>query len=354
MTKGQPVFTGKTKIITMEMCVGVFFFTALLILIYYTALVRGDDIFSGGKRYNARISFSDISSLAENDKVYLRGMPVGKVKLFTLDDRNESVIVTVTFDRPVIFHKGYSIAVRNSSLLGGKHIYIDAGNPASPKIPEGTVLTGTGSADILHQMSELIASLQDDEKKFREKFIDSDALQGIDDAGKALRDMADSLKSGKGTLGKLLNDDKLYNDTVGALAKMDKAADNISAVFADIKDGRGTLGKLAKDDSVYNDLKAAVADIRAVTGKLTDNTGSLGKIMNDEGKLYESVLSTVESAKVISVQLSEGKGTFGRLLFDEDLYRDTKETVSQLKGAVEDFREQAPIATFGSMIFSAL
>ena len=32
----------KIKLLTLEMCVGLFFFIALVILIYYTALVRGD------------------------------------------------------------------------------------------------------------------------------------------------------------------------------------------------------------------------------------------------------------------------------------------------------------------------
>ncbi len=354
MEQKQSEKTGKIKLLSLEMAVGFFFFVALFILIYYTALVRGDNLFSANKSYELKIEFSDISSLAVNDKVFLRGMPIGKVEAFNLGNGNEKVIVSLKLGRQITFYDGYMIAVRNSSLLGGKHIYIDPGKATGKKIASGTILEGQDSADILDQMSNLIASLQEDEKLFREKVLEGDVLDGFNEAAGALKEMAESLKSGKGALGKLLQDETLYDDTVKALAKIDKAADNISVVFADIKKGKGTIGKMMKDETVYNDLKSAIEDIKTVTKNISNNKSSLGKIMNDDGALYDNLLSTVESTKIISQQLSEGKGSFGKLIFDDELYRDTKETVNQLRGAVEDFREQAPIATFGSMAFGAL
>lgn len=345
--------TGKIKLFTLEMCVGLFFFIALIILLYYTAIVRGENLFSTTSHY-VKIQFSDISSLAVNDKVFLRGMPVGKVKSFSLGEDNEKVIVSLQLDREITFYDNYMIEVRNTSLLGGKSIYIDPGKSPAGKISEVSVLKGKDSADILNQMSSLIASLKEDEKIFREKVLEGDALNGMNEAAAALKEMAESLRSGKGTLGKLMKDEALYNDTVNALAKIDRASENIADVFGEIKEGKGTVGKMMKDESVYNDLKTAIADLKKVTDKIADSKGSLGKIMNDDGALYDNLLSTVESTKVISQQLAEGKGSFGKLIFDDSLYRDTKETISQIKGAVEDFREQAPIATFGSMAFGAL
>ncbi len=354
MKEQKSEISGKVKLLTLEMCVGLFFFTALLILIYYTALVRGDNLFSSKIEHKVKIRFSDISSLAVNDKVFLRGMPIGKVKTFNIEDNNEKVIVTLALDRIISFHDGYLVAVRSSSLLGGKYIYINPGNIAGEAVAPGTILTGKDSIDILNQMSSLIASLREDEKIFREKVLEGDVLDGINEAAGVLKEMAESIKSGKGVLGKLMKDETLYDDTLKALAKIDKAADNISAVFADIKDGKGAIGKMMQDEAVYKDLKSAISDIKKVTADIAGNKGSLGKIMNDDGKLYDNLLSTVESTKIISQQLAEGKGSFGKLIFEDELYRETKETILQLKGAVEDFREQAPIATFGSMAFGAL
>lgn len=133
-----------------------------------------------------------------------------------------------------------------------------------------------------------------------------------------------------------------------------KASKNINILMDDIHSGKGTLGKIVANDEMYTVLLDSIKDFKEVSGKLASSDGTIGKLLNDNGKLYDSLNSSLGAAQDIAVQLKEGKGTLGLLLKDPSLYADVKETVRQIRAAVEDYREQAPIATFGSMVLGAL
>jgi phospholipid/cholesterol/gamma-HCH transport system substrate-binding protein len=57
-------------------------------------------------------------------------------------------------------------------------------------------------------------------------------------------------------LGKLLSsDDQLYKDIAAT-------ADSLKTITAKIQKGEGMLGKLVNDESLYNDVKSAVNEVR--------------------------------------------------------------------------------------------
>jgi len=50
--------------------------------------------------------------------------------------------------------------------------------------------------------------------------------------------------------------------------KLNNLADSANTVMTGVKDGKGTIGKLLTDDTIYNDLEAFVKDIKAHPWKL--------------------------------------------------------------------------------------
>ena len=63
-----------------------------------------------------------------------------------------------------------------------------------------------------------------------------------------LAKLSTDLSQGKGTIGKMLNDDTLYNHLNDTTARMDH-------MTTEIDNGEGSLGKLLKDQTFYNNLK---------------------------------------------------------------------------------------------------
>lgn len=359
---GSSAETGKMKNkVSFEFMIGVFLLAGLLILLYFTAVVNGKDFLFGKVSHTLKIKFPTVDTLTKNDKVFYRGMQIGNVAGFMLDEQNTNVIVTVKVDRQLVFHEDYQAQIRNASFFGGKYINVDTGTTSKPIVKEGTRLEGIPPVDIVTQASELISSLKQDEETFSKEILKGETIQNIKTVIQSAKEISESIKEGKGTMGKLINDPSLYDDAKQLVDKISSTSTEIrnltgevKSIVDDVRDGKGTFGKLIKDDSIHDDLKSSLEDLKSITSSISKGDGSLGKIMNDNGKLYENLNQALDTMNKVSLKLSEGQGTIGKLLNDDALYNDTKEAVLQLRGAIEDFREQAPIATFGSLLLGAL
>ena len=132
-----------------------------------------------------------------------------------------------------------------------------------------------------------------------------------------------------------------------------EAAETLNILFAGLKDGEGSLGKFVKSDEAYNAMIEALNSITRFSGKMTDSEGSFAQILNDDGKLYTLLENTLGNLESLSNELKDGKGTLGRVLNDDSLYLELRDTIRQLRAAIEDFRELAPAATFGSIALGA-
>ena len=130
--------------------------------------------------------------------------------------------------------------------------------------------------------------------------------------------MIGGFKAGKGTIGKLFTDEKVYNELEKALVDARRMVNNIDKVAQGINSGEGTLGVLMQDKTMAKDLKATLANIRVVTSRL-----------------------------------KKGEGTVGKLLADDTLYKEIRRVVKGMSDAIEDTREQVPISTFTSILFKA-
>ena len=119
------------------------------------------------------------------------------------------------------------------------------------------------------------------------KFLTDEAL--YNDARAAVSDLRDSVKdlkptlerfnqisadistitsdlnSGRGSAGKLLKDDQLYDNARDTLAKFNTTATRLEILLADAQSGKGTIGKLITDDSLYNNINQTTSNVNQIT-----------------------------------------------------------------------------------------
>lgn len=372
----------------IELGVGGFFFLAIGLLILFTVVLQRDTFFA---RHTLKIvSFETTGGLQSGDKVRLRGMVAGKVLKLELAPDATKINVTMGLDKPLAFYKDYVAEIRATSMLGGQYVYLELGTPGAGLLDPTADLQGQPQVDVM----KLVGNMS--------KKLDG-AIGNLTGTSDSIKTAADNFnlavtdaRAGKGTIGKLLTDDQLYNDAKAAVADLrtatariadenstlgkvmsDKGAlyDSLKGSFDTfgetmkstndmvdkVKGGQGTLGKLVTDDSLYNDAKATVADLRTSVQRLADPDSTLSKVMSDKGALYDSVKgsfdsfgNTMKTANEVAEDIKAGKGTLGKLAKDESLYNDAKAAVKEVQGAVSDFREQSPVLTFGSFLFGAL
>lgn len=357
----------KKSLLTAEFFLGIFCIGAICILFYFTVMIRGKDLLFQSEKVYVTVQFPTAGALAVNDKVKVIGVDMGQVSKIELAPDNNSVIVTLQMNKNLRMNEDYEITIQNSSIFGGAYVNIIPGTNTESPVYFDRMLIGKPPVDIIMEASGLIAQLKEDERKLRELFEGGffddikNVISSIESNSRNLDLICQDLREGKGTLGKLFKDQELYEEAKKSLANISTASENISTLLADVREGKGTLGKLVRDDEVYLSMKDSLNSINALAGKISESDGSLAKFLNDNGKLYASLENALQTLDGLSQNLDNlskdvtgGKGTIGKLLSDDSLYVEFKDTVRQLRAAIEDFREMAPVATFGSIALGAL
>ncbi|MDR2850143.1 MAG: MlaD family protein [Verrucomicrobiota bacterium] len=365
----------KNREVFSEVIVGVFMVAVLALLVYFTILISGVELFGGKNRGEVTVLFSNVGGLKPRDSVILRGMTVGSVEKMHLE--NSEVNVTLLVQRDVIFHEGYRISVNSGSLLGGNYLLIEEGT--GTELPLGTVLRGERPTNWMRDLGEIVANLREATEGDYIKNI----VTNLDAAVASFKVAVGRVESGQGTLGKLFSDDlSLYNDLSNVVANLKSVTGkidsgdsslgrlinddgnvytNLSATVANLKSisdrvekGEGTLGKLLSDDpTVYNDLQETVANLKSLTARLESGEGSLGKLLNDS-KIYNDLDATVANLREVTDRLVKGEGTLGKLSKEEELYTEVQGLIKDVRQTVDNFRDTTPISAFASLIMGGL
>ncbi len=376
---------GKQQL-TTEFVVGLMFIAAMLVLGFFTIVLTKDSALFKNKFAELTIEFAEVGGIAKGDKVLLRGVQIGKVKNVGVSPTDlHRIILTAQID-PIYskFGEGYIAEIRSSSALGGRHVYLEQGDLSKP---QSLPLAGRPPVDPFYEAGRLAqdlrktaADINEFVGKLNQKGSTLDKLTSSSDlydealaSLKKVGDAGESVAAMKKDLGGVVDNfnkagisltkagtdvsaaAKVLTEKVGPASESFKAAaDNVNGLIADARKGKGTLGKLLTDEELANDLKSAVGEIKTALAGITGEKSSIGKLLRDEGALYDSIKTTVDDAGEVMAHIKDGKGTVGKLVMDETLYKDLKQTVRDVQGAINDFREQAPILTFGSFIFGSL
>ncbi|MDD4871877.1 MAG: MlaD family protein, partial [Kiritimatiellae bacterium] len=214
--------------LTMEVVVGAFMVMVLLGMGYFTIILSKENIFTRDK-HRLEVVFKNIMGLSKGDRVVVRGMAIGKVKKFDL--QQDGVHVHAILEEPVSLNKDYTISVVTASILGGRYLEINEGIDKEHPIPEGIILKGQDPFDLVADAAVMINSL-------KKGLTEGGVIDNLKETMTSIKEIANRLNTGKGTLGKLLSeDDKLYRDLEDTVA-------SLKAVTGRLEKGEGTLGKL--------------------------------------------------------------------------------------------------------------
>ncbi|HZN12520.1 MAG TPA: hypothetical protein VFC61_12630, partial [Blastocatellia bacterium] len=140
----------------------------------------------------------------------------------------------------------------------------------------------------------------------------------------------------------LVSNPQLYNQANETVAQLKRLTDQVNE---QILAGRGTIGRLLKDEDIYNRANGLVgkldetsARLERTMAKIERGEGNVGKLINDE-KLYADARDAIETFRLISARLERGEGTAGLLLKDERLYNNVNNVSAEVTKLLYDFRQ---------------
>ncbi len=110
------------------------------------------------------------------------------------------------------------------------------------------------------------------------------------------------------------------------LARLNDAAGDIQSLARQVNEG---LGKSIEP------LTSAFQSIDKIAKKVEKGEGTLGRLIADDD-LYRQIRDIAGNLTQVSGQIAKGQGTLGKLVADETLYRDLRGTTGSLSRIVKD------------------
>ena len=334
-----------------QLRVGIFVIFGLAVLGFLILNASGDfNPFEKKLRLKAR--FANADGLREGASVQLAGVDIGKVEEVNLlppDSPEDSKIEAIMSVNQTLGGKPIVERIRTDStaqliatsvLANDKLINITPGTQKGAAVTENDVLDST-SAMSINQLTQ----------------TGNDLLQQINRLAIPTNEILNKANQGEGTLGRIINDESLYNNLDAAVGEAKLTVVKLQTTLDKVNKGDGSAGKLLNDPELYNNLNNTVAQLEAISRDIRAGKGTAGKLISDDA-LYNDTRAAIqdlrdsiqdakpaiqrlnqisESIDLLTRDLNEGKGTAGKFLKDEQLYEDTRATISKLNLTAEKF-----------------
>jgi phospholipid/cholesterol/gamma-HCH transport system substrate-binding protein len=118
------------------------------------------------------------------------------------------------------------------------------------------------------------------------------------------------------------------------LAQAEPAMQNIRSITKSLGEVLGSEeGKNNLKETFFN-IKKTTEDIRSISLGLSRGEGTMGKLIRDDA-LYKDMRATVTGLKDTVSQVQEGKGSVGKFIKDEQFYDETKKAVDSLQSVAK-------------------
>jgi phospholipid/cholesterol/gamma-HCH transport system substrate-binding protein len=302
-----------------ELRVGLFVLVALFVLAVGIFYVTGTGFL--GPKYRLLTFLPEVAGVSNGAPVRLDGVDIGNVESIKLvpfiagraPEKSRSIELVMRLDKRFQANilTDSTASLVTEGLLGNRYVNISRGFTGAP-LKENQEVPGTAEKSL----ADVMASLQG---------LTADA-QGV----------IQSLRDGKGTLGKLLTDDQAYNNLNGVLAKSNDMIGNIQK-------GQGTLGKLVASDEMYGKMNETLDNFNGVVTDARAGKGTIGKLLNDP-TLYEEAKKAIENGNLIISDVRNGKGSLGKLATDDELYNKLRDTSNNLASATAKLNDNTTTA----------
>jgi phospholipid/cholesterol/gamma-HCH transport system substrate-binding protein len=316
-----------------EQRIGLFFLIGLALLAVAVELTIGLGLFR--RRYELFADFRDVQGLDRGADVRLAGLRAGRVEDMQIE--GDHVRVRMAIDGHLTVRRDAVAKLDFRALSGERFVALTLGTPTAPAAEPGSVLEGetpAGLADAVDQMARVAQS------------IDELASNLDAEAGRLLVSLADVIEENRAALADLTS--------------------NVASITEKLDRGTGSLGRLLNDPRLYErvtetvtDVRQSVQDLGALAHNLRDGQGTLGKLMANDDTLYTEVQETLDNlavaarnAQEITDGLRAGEGTLGKALVDASLYEQSLDTLRTANRAAQSVEDQAPISILGTIVTS--
>ena len=239
--------------------------------------------------------FSQIEGLKSGAPVRLSGYDIGSVNSISFShDSTAKVEVSMRIDNALkhFVHLDSEAAIETEGLVGKKIVTITAGGADANEITDGGTIRSKNPVNvsaIIEETQGIMANIKDLSKDFSEIFA--------------------KINQGEGSIGKLVNDQGLYNSAVNLTKSADKSMSVITNRLDEIADIIvQTSGSLK---SIIGNIDSATVDVRSLIHRVNKGEGALGALVGDKNIsdsvkiMIRNLVKTSDDARIATSSLAE-------------------------------------------------
>jgi phospholipid/cholesterol/gamma-HCH transport system substrate-binding protein len=125
------------------------------------------------------------------------------------------------------------------------------------------------------------------------------------------------------------------------------AIDNLRVITGEIRRGQGPIGTFVNDKEMAEDARRFIRNLREASDALNDPDGAFRQILADK-ELGPQVRTTISAISEIFDNIRRGQGTIGRLVTDDALIADLERSLKRVGDIAADL--QAGKGTVGMLL----
>jgi len=291
---GPPVKGGN-----QTLWVGVFLILGMICILAALFILTDAAIFRG--RYVVSTSVPDAGGIRRGDPVQMLGVNIGRVQRFKIDPKGVEIRLELQgeYDIPA----DSTVLLKSSGLLGGMIAEIVPGKSAQ-ELKGGASLPGKTEEQMMDSVSKIAGEAE--AVLVRVQSVLSD--ENIESIGSTTR----NLDAGSAQMRKLLTDVNVaVNDQRRELRTLSASLQRSAEGFEKIATGpevERTLKQIdaatARMDTVMASLQKTSATVETVMGRLERGEGTAGKLMRDE-ELYRNMNAAMLNMNQATVNINK-------------------------------------------------
>jgi phospholipid/cholesterol/gamma-HCH transport system substrate-binding protein len=325
----------------------------LTTLLFLMTSASGLGVFS--KKLTVTTYFENSAGLKDGAAVNLQGVTIGTVKTIFVttaqDKKLTPVQVVMKLDSKYQndLHTDSTAALTTVGVLGDTVIDINSQVATGPPLQDGAVLNtletpsiqdvvkqSQGTIEnlntILAKLNTVVDNLETGKGSFGQLLTNPELYNKFVDTMTDVQQTTSKLNSPDNTLGKFLNDKGQMYDRV------DDSLGRVDDIIKGVQSGKGSAGKILTDDGLYNNLNKSVTNLNLILADAQAGKGGLGVLLKDP-KFAQNLSDTMSQANQLMAGINQGKGTLGKFATDDAAYSNLNKLLNESTNLVTTIRQ---------------
>lgn len=306
------------------------------------------------KKLTVTTYFENAAGLKEGAAVNLEGVTIGSVKTVTVSPNPQRkltpvrVLMKIDDKYAASLRKDSKASLTTMGVLGDTVVDINSQTAVGPSLQDGdevktletpsisdVVKASQGTIEqlnvILAKANNIVDNMESGKGSVGKLINDPDLYNKLDSTVTELNRIEVGLNNGQGTVGKLLKDNQMYD-------RLNLTAQKLDQIATGLQNGKGTAGKLLTDDTLYTNLNGTLTRMNAVLADVQNGKGAAGMLINDP-KFAKTLRDTVDQTNQIIAKVNLGQGTLGKLTTDDQAYTNLNKLLTESTLMVQTIRQ---------------